>query len=175
VRFGGAATAAIALALALGASACGSGGDAQPARAGEASAGAAGQAPQSAAAPSPAAGAAATCRRQLHGLLAAMDALRSRLAVGLSYEDYLAAVRGARAAHGRIAVDRLQFGCVLVVGAPAERALNRYIGAVNTWGDCLAEASCDPESVEPELQRAWRRAAASLAEARRGLRRISSG
>ncbi|HEX7060274.1 MAG TPA: hypothetical protein VF176_10535 [Solirubrobacterales bacterium] len=175
MRFGGAATAAIALALALGASGCGSGDGAQRATAGEAGAGSAARAPRPAAASSAAAGSAATCRRQLHGLLAALDALRGRLAVGLSYQDYLTAVRGARATHGRIAADRLQFGCVSVVGAPAERALNRYIGAVNTWGDCLAEASCDPESVEPELQRAWRRAAASLAEAQRGLRRISSG
>jgi hypothetical protein len=104
-----------------------------------------------------------------------MDSLRGRLAVGLSYEDYLAAVRRAKAAHSRIDVDRLQLGCVSVAGAPAERALNEYIGAVNTWGDCLAKASCDTESVEPELQRVWRRAAASLAAAQRGLRRISTG
>lgn len=101
-----------------------------------------------------------------------MDALRSRLAVGLSYEDYLAAVRGAKAAYARVDVDRLELGCVALAGDPAERALNAYIGGVNYWGDCLAEAACSPESVEPALQRQWQRAAAWLAAAQHGLRRL---
>ncbi len=104
-----------------------------------------------------------------------MDGLRSRLAVGLSYEEYLAEVRAVKAAHAGAPTGRLRFGCLTVAGAPAERALNEYIDAVNTWGDCLAVASCDPESVEPELQRTWQRAASQLSAAQQGLRRMSRG
>jgi hypothetical protein len=175
VRFGGAAIAATALVLALGLAACGGGGGAPQASAHQAGAGQGPERRAPAGDPRAEEPTAAGCGRLLHGHLARMDTLRSRLAVGLGYEDYLAAVRSVRAAHSRIDVDRLQFGCVSLAGAPAERALNAYIGAVNTWGDCLAEASCAPESVEPRLQAAWRRAAASLASAERGLRRLAGG
>jgi hypothetical protein len=115
------------------------------------------------------------CRRQLQPLLGAMASLRSRLAVGLSYHEYLAEVRAVRAAHARIAARRLPLGCLSLAGAPAERALNDYIRAVNAWGDCLAVASCESETVEPELQRIWQRASGRLAEAEAGMRRISPG
>jgi hypothetical protein len=94
-----------------------------------------------------------------------MDALRKKLAVGLSYEGYLHDVREARFVNDRIRADRLAIGCLTTVGTPAERALNRYIGAANTWGDCLAAASCDTESIEPRLQRSWARASDLLTEA----------
>lgn len=165
VRSGPAATVCMVLGLALTLLACGSGGDesgsgARPRTVEKKSAGPA----------SPSA-----CRRQLRPFLGAMGTLRSRLAVGLSYEDYLDEVRGVKVAHARVAADRLRFGCLALAGAPAERALNEYVDAVNVWGDCLAAASCDPESVEPRLQRIWQRASDRLATAQAGLRRISSG
>jgi hypothetical protein len=111
-----------------------------------------------------------TCRSQLHGLLDSMDALREKLAVGLSYNDYLREVRAARAAYAGIPVDRLELGCLTTVGTPAERALNRYTEAANTWGDCLALVSCDSESVEPKLQHEWALASERLSSAQAGLR-----
>lgn len=111
-----------------------------------------------------------TCRPQLHGLLDSMDGLRQRLAVGLSYADYLHAVRAARAAYDGVPVDRLELGCLVAVGTPAERALNRYADAANTWGDCLAHVSCDSESVEPKLQHKWALASDQLSLAQKGLR-----
>jgi hypothetical protein len=111
-----------------------------------------------------------TCRSQLHGLLGSMDELRGKLAVGLSYGAYLHEVRAVQAAYDRVPAGRLELGCLVKVGAPAERALNRYIAAANTWGDCLTLASCDPESVEPKLQRKWALASARLSSAQRGLR-----
>jgi hypothetical protein len=111
-----------------------------------------------------------TCRGQLHGVIDSMDALREKLAVGLSYDDYLHEVRAARVAYDGIPVGRLELGCLVTVGTPAERALNRYIGAANTWGDCLALVSCDSGSVEPKLQRRWALASDRLSSAQEGLR-----
>jgi hypothetical protein len=116
-----------------------------------------------------------TCRRQLHGFLAAMDALRTDLARGLSYRDYLGEVRGVRAAYGRIPAGQLAVGCLLASGGPAERAFNFYIDAANTWGECLTTASCDTTVVEPALQRKWALASARLSLAQRGLRASAHG
>jgi hypothetical protein len=111
-----------------------------------------------------------TCRAQLHGLLDSMDELRGKLAVGLSYGAYLHEVKAVQAGYDGVPIDRLELGCLVKVGTPAERALNRYIAAANTWGDCLTLASCDSESVEPKLQRTWALASDQLSSAQRGLR-----
>jgi hypothetical protein len=111
-----------------------------------------------------------TCRAQLHGLLGSMDELRGKLAVGLSYGAYLHEVKAVRAAYDAVPVDRLELDCLMKAGTPAERALNRYIAAANTWGDCLTRASCDSETVEPKLQRKWALASARLSSAQRSLR-----
>jgi hypothetical protein len=99
-----------------------------------------------------------------------MDELRGRLAVGLSYGVYLHEVKAAQAAYDRVPADSLELGCLVKVGTPAERALNLYLAAVNTWGDCLTSPSCDSESVEPKLQRKWALASDRLSSAQQGLR-----
>ncbi len=99
-----------------------------------------------------------------------MDALREKLAVGLRYDAYLDDVKAARVAYDGVPVDRLGLGCLVAVGTPAERALNRYTAAANAWGDCLASASCDSESVEPRLQHEWALASERLSAAQKGLR-----
>jgi hypothetical protein len=106
------------------------------------------------------------CRRQLGGLLKSMTALRGNLAVGLSYEQYAAAMHGVRAAYGKVPVTRLTLDCLSATGAPAERALNKYTDAANAWGECLAEAGCTTASIEHGLQRRWRVASHYLSEAR---------
>ena len=110
------------------------------------------------------------CRSELHPLVNSMDALREQLAVGLNYEDYLDAVRRLKAVYDGIPVRRLAIGCLTAVGGPSERALNRYRSAANTWGDCLAEVSCDAEEIEPQLQRRWALASSLLTTAQEGLR-----
>jgi hypothetical protein len=175
MRFGPAATAFVLLGLALILPACG---DEQTTAAG-------GAGPDSeatvASGPGGAAGASKTtarpaaarrCVGMLGGFLDAMESLGNTLAVGLDYESYLGAVNHVRGAYASVAADRLPLTCLALVGGPAERALNVYIDAANTWGDCLATASCDPESVEPRLQRGWEEASDLLAEARGGLRKL---
>jgi hypothetical protein len=110
-----------------------------------------------------------TCR-PLHPLVASMAKLRDALARGLSYDGYLREVQGVRSFYARIEVDKLTAGCLLVSGGPAERALNLYIDATNTWGDCLATVSCKTRTIEPKLQRKWTLAARQLTVAQQGLR-----
>ena len=120
-------------------------------------------------APRPAAerGGAGGCRTRTAPLLAAMEELRRSLVAGLDYRAYLKQMRVLRAAYEALPVERLPLACLERVAAPAERALNRYIAALNLWGDCVEEPGCQAAAVEVPLQRRWRQAARELAEARR--------
>jgi hypothetical protein len=105
------------------------------------------------------------CPPQIDVLLEALDTTRRQLAVGLSYEQYAAAVERLRKRYARVPVDRLSLGCLASSGTPAEGALNSYIDGVNAWGECLADATCATATIEPVLQRRWRRASRFLSEA----------
>ena len=98
-----------------------------------------------------------------------MSSLRASLARGLSYEDYLHAVRHLRSDYDGIDAHKLPIGCLLISGTPAERAFNLYIDATNAWGDCLATASCETATIEPRLQHKWTQASAQLSRAQRTL------
>lgn len=113
----------------------------------------------------------ARCRHALGDFLDATESLDNLVAVGVDYESHLSAVNHVRAAYAEVEADELPLPCLAAVAAPAEQALNAYIDAANTWGECLADASCEDESVEPELQRLWARARAQIASAQHGLRR----
>jgi hypothetical protein len=110
-------------------------------------------------------GAAGPCQSQLGSFVAAMDSLRRRLAVGLTYDQYVSEVRGIRSIYRKIPTDRVEIDCLSGVGTPGEKAFNGYIEAANDWGDCVSEAGCSSETVEPVLQRRWRTASGFLSEA----------
>jgi len=112
------------------------------------------------------------CQSQVGSFLGSMDSLRRRLAVGVTYEQYIDEVRGVRSTYRDVPVDDLQLDCVNAVGIPSEKAFNRYIKAANDWGACISELGCGSAMVEPVLQQRWRVAAHFLAEAQQGLRRI---
>jgi hypothetical protein len=105
------------------------------------------------------------CPRRLDAFVDSLDALRRRLAVGLSYADYRAQVKDLRADYRRIPVHRLTLDC-LATGTPGEQALNKHIDAANAWAECLADAACTSATIEPVLQRKWRIASRLLSEAR---------
>ncbi|MFL5873362.1 MAG: hypothetical protein ACJ75T_07820 [Solirubrobacterales bacterium] len=109
------------------------------------------------------------CQSQLGGFVGSMDGLRRRLAVGVTYDQYVAEVRGIRSAYGEIPTRELQIDCLALVAAPSEKAFNRYIEGANDWGECVSEAGCGTEAIEPVLQRRWRIASHFLSEARDGL------
>jgi hypothetical protein len=109
------------------------------------------------------------CQGQLGSFVASMDSLRRRLAVGLTYDRYVAEVRGIRSTYAKISIGRVALGCLDRVGTPAEKAFNRYIEAANDWGGCVSEAGCSSAAIEPVLQRRWRIASHFLSEADEGL------
>jgi hypothetical protein len=109
------------------------------------------------------------CQARLGSFVASMDSLRRRLAVGLTYDQYVAEVRGIRSTYRKIAIDRVEIDCLSAVGTPAERAFNGYIEAANDWGRCVSEVGCSSATVEPVLQRRWRIASRSLNQADDGL------
>ena len=102
-----------------------------------------------------------------------MDGLRRRLAVGVTYDQYVAEVRGIRSTYGEIPIENLEIDCLTLVATPVEKAFNRYIEAANDWGDCVSELGCATTTIEPVLQRRWRIASHFLSEAQDGLGAIA--
>jgi hypothetical protein len=116
----------------------------------------------------PAAERTAARRCRLGPFLHALDRLESRLAAGLTYEQYFEAVRGARAVYEAIPIERLELPCLTAVGTAGERALDQYIEAANVWRACRADLGCGTYAIEPRLQRKWRVASHYLAAAHEG-------
>jgi hypothetical protein len=110
------------------------------------------------------------CQSQLGSFVGSLDGLRRRLAVGVTYDQYVAEVRGIRSTYGEIPTQRLRIDCLTLVATPSEKAFNRYIEAGNDWGECVSELGCATETIEPVLQRRWRIASRFLLEAKDGLR-----
>jgi hypothetical protein len=113
------------------------------------------------------------CQSQLGGFVGSMDGLRRRLAVGVTYDQYVAEVRGIRSTYGEIPIEKLQVDCLARVATPGEKAFNRYIEGANDWGECVSEVGCGTTEIEPVLQRRWRVAAHFLSEAQAGLQAIA--
>jgi hypothetical protein len=109
------------------------------------------------------------CQTQLGSFVGSMDGLRRRLAVGVTYDQYVAEVRGIRSTYGQIPIEKLQIDCLTLVATPGEKAFNRYIEGANEWGECVSQLGCATATVEPVLQRRWRIASHFLTEARDGL------
>lgn len=113
------------------------------------------------------------CQSQLGSFVGSMDGLRRRLAVGVTYDQYVAEVRGIRSTYGEIPTERLRIDCLTAVATPGEKAFNRYIEAANDWGECVSEVGCGSIEIEPVLQRRWRIASHFLSEAQTGLRTVA--
>ena len=113
------------------------------------------------------------CQSQVGGFVGSMDGLRRRLAVGVTYDQYVAEVRGIRSTYGEIPIAKLQVDCLARVATPGEKAFNRYIEGANDWGECVSELGCGTTEIEPLLQRRWRIASHFLTEAKDGLQAIA--
>jgi hypothetical protein len=115
------------------------------------------------------------CETQVGGFVDAMDQLRRNLAIGLSYEQYVAEMRAIRSAYDAIPTERVALGCLKAAGTPGESGLNEYIAAGNTWTECVETPGCESATIEAELQQRWRKASRDLSKAQLGLRRLGNG
>jgi hypothetical protein len=95
------------------------------------------------------------CPSQLNDFLDSMNALRRRLAVGVTYDEYVKEMNEVRGAYDDVPVEQMGLACLTGAASPGERALNEYIGAANAWGDCLAKAGCDAATIESRLRGEW--------------------
>ena len=75
------------------------------------------------------------------------------------YVEYRRRVETIQAARDALAVDGLPAACRTRVVAVADRARDQYVAALEHWTTCDAKrGGCDNATVEPRLQRYWRRA-----------------
>jgi hypothetical protein len=116
---------------------------------------------------------AGSCKSHVGGFVASLASLRGSLSRGLSYTEYLPAVRQVRIAYRAIKPRELDASCLLLSGGPAERAFNLYIDAANAWGECLTTAGCTTASIEAKLQGEWSRASNHLSVAQQAVNRPS--
>ncbi len=115
------------------------------------------------------------CATQVGGFIGAMDNLRRNLAIGLSYEQYVAEMKAIRSAYDGIPAERVALGCLQAAGTPGESGLNEYIAAGNTWTECVETPGCESATIEAELQQRWRKASRYLSKAQLGLRGLGNG
>lgn len=97
------------------------------------------------------------CSRQLGPLVEDLQALTSRLDVGLNYEEYTDEVANLKVTYDRV-IDRLDNIECVEAAVPAESALNQHLQATSTWGDCFEDIYCENDSIQPSLQRRWAKA-----------------
>lgn len=115
------------------------------------------------------------CATQVGSFIGSMDNLRRNLAIGLSYEQYVAEMKAIRSAYDGIPTERVALGCLKAAGTPGESGLNEYIAAGNTWTECVETPGCESATIEAELQQRWRVASRYLSKAQLGLRRLGNG
>jgi hypothetical protein len=106
------------------------------------------------------------CQKQLGEFLARMTDLRQSLLAGLSYSEYVVRVQAIRDAYDAVPVKKLDGSCLAGPASDAEDALNQYLRAANTWGECAGTAGCAASEIEGKLQRRWRIASKSLDQAK---------
>jgi len=102
------------------------------------------------------------CPTELARFTDSLRQLRRDLVAGLTYDEYVAAVKALRGEYAAIRVDAVPPACLLATGTPSERAFDVYIEAANRWGECLSEPGCDAADVEAPLQAEWHLASRQL-------------
>jgi hypothetical protein len=95
------------------------------------------------------------CLREVGPILRRLEALEGQLAVSITYQEYRRMLGRVSSAHSGVNVRALDLPCLSRAAVPAEKALNDYIKAENTWSNCIDDFDCDIDSIDPRLQRNW--------------------
>ena len=96
-----------------------------------------------------------TCLREIQPIVKRLEELNGQLAINITYQEYRRMLGRVSTAYNGINVGALDAGCLDEAAVPAEKALNSYIQAENTWSDCIDDYNCDLDSIDPKLQRNW--------------------
>jgi hypothetical protein len=106
------------------------------------------------------------CAKNFEGLQGKLEELNSRLAVGLSYDEYTTKLGDVR-----VEYDQTDFAasgdlrCLQRVGVKLEKAMNAYAQAANTWRECIEDYACENDSIQPDLQARWEKAGRLIEQA----------
>ena len=86
-----------------------------------------------------------------------LEDLNSRLGVGIKPDDYSNRVGDIRVAYDKVEWDDTpNVYCLQKVGVPLETAMNDFVKAGATWGDCISDFDCDVEKDKlPGMQKKW--------------------
>jgi hypothetical protein len=99
---------------------------------------------------------AARCPHSVSILLDRLTAIDTELEGGMSFLKYKSLGVSAKAAYNRIPIPQLKADCLFDVGIPAEKAMNKFIAAQNTWRKCIvANANCKLALYNGPMQRFW--------------------
>lgn len=116
----------------------------------------------------------AACHSEYDPLVQSLTDLQSEISIGLNYDEYGDAVRGVRVKYGRVDFDNTPLECTLSVGAPAEKALNRYAEAYNIWNRCQEDVNCaGVDEIDSKMQAKWTKADGQLKKAEAGFEKVT--
>lgn len=115
------------------------------------------------------------CKAELGDLVVELADLDGRLGSGVLYADYSKQVGDASSAYDRANMKSLHILCVQKVGIPAEKALNAYIRASDTWNNCITNLWCSTDSIDSELQLEWAIATLDIDTAEANLEALLKG
>jgi hypothetical protein len=111
----------------------------------------------------------AECTEQVDDLLEALNALDSRLNVGVQFDVYLGLVGDARVEYDGTDFDEMDIACLQDVGVPLEAAMRKYAQAAGVWNKCIGDFGCSNADIRPTLQKQWAAATAQITKAEDGL------
>jgi hypothetical protein len=96
------------------------------------------------------------CPKAVSQLVYRLTSVETVIESSTSYAKYAALLVSAKTAYNRIPIPQLKPACVLNVGVPAEKSMNKYIAAQNVWRQCvLAVDNCSKKVYDAPMQRLW--------------------
>jgi hypothetical protein len=112
------------------------------------------------------------CNGQIGKWITALQALNSRLNVGLTNAAYTTELGDVSVLYGQIPFKAMSAAC-LTPGTEAEKAMNLYITASNAWSACISSLTCSNAKVKPKLQRDWAKASSEITKAENELQALA--
>jgi hypothetical protein len=81
------------------------------------------------------------CPPQYRAFVNALTVIDGRLTIGLNHASYANYLAKAQIAYNQTPFKSAPISCVALIGVPAERALNDYVKANNSWAACLSRVA----------------------------------
>ena len=119
----------------------------------------------------------ATCESTVEDFKAAVEAVDSKLDVGLVQNDFGDALGDASVAYDNVDFDAISddLYCLSKVARPLEQAFNTYVRTNNKWNKCITNYGCEVKgAVLKDMQGKWFKASLKIALADQALENYES-